>query len=109
MLCFEKRGRRLIAYLEGELDHDTTAVIRAEIDNQLRDMGINELVIDMAGISFMDSSGIGLILGRYKLMAARGGAIHISRPGKRTDRMLVLAGVYDLINMKAKGGKYGYI
>lgn len=97
MLCFEKRGRRLIVYLEGELDHDSTALMRAEIDNQLRDMSISELMIDMAGVSFMDSSGIGLVLGRYKLMAARGGRVRISRPGSRTDKLLGLAGVYDLI------------
>lgn len=97
MLCFEKRGRRLIVYLEGELDHDSTAVMRAEIDNQLRDTALSELIIDMAGISFMDSSGIGLVLGRYKLMAARGGKVRISRPGKRTDRLLGIAGVYDLM------------
>ena len=97
MLCFEKRGRKLIAYIEGELDHDSAALMRAEIDNQLRDMGINELVIDMAGISFMDSSGIGLVLGRYKLMRMRGGLVRISRPGKRTDKLLSMAGVYDLM------------
>ncbi|MBQ4089266.1 MAG: anti-sigma factor antagonist [Clostridia bacterium] len=109
MLCFERRGRRLIAYIEGELDHDSTAIIRAEIDNQLRDHSINDLVIDMAGVSFMDSSGIGLILGRYRIMAARGGEIHISRPGKRTDKMLMLAGVYELVNTSSNGGKYGNI
>jgi len=105
MICFEKRGRQLFAYIEGELDHDSTALMRAEIDNQLRDITVNELVIDMAGISFMDSSGIGLILGRYRLMAERGGTIRISRPGRRTERMLALAGIYDLI--KVRGGAYG--
>ena len=97
MLCFERRGRKLIAYLEGELDHDSAALMRAEIDNQLYDRSINELVIDMAGISFMDSSGIGLVLGRYKLMKLRGGAVRISRPGRRTDKLLSMSGVYDLI------------
>ncbi len=87
----------MIVYLEGELDHDSTAVMRAEIDNQLRDTALSELIIDMAGVSFMDSSGIGLVLGRYKLMAARGGKVRISRPGKRTDRLLGIAGVYDLM------------
>ena len=87
----------MIVYLEGELDHDSTAVMRAEIDNQLRDPALSELIIDMAGVSFMDSSGIGLVLGRYKLMSARGGKVRISRPGKRTDRLLGIAGVYDLM------------
>lgn len=105
MICFERRGRQLFAYIEGELDHDSTALMRAEIDNQLRDPSVNELIIDMAGVSFMDSSGIGLILGRYKHMASRGGSLKISRAGKRTDRMLALAGVYELV--KSQGGAYG--
>ena len=97
MLCFDKRGKRLIVYLEGEVDHDSAAVMRAEIDNQLRDGSITELVIDMAGVGFMDSSGIGLVLGRYKLMQTKGGKVRISRPGKRTDKLLGLAGVYELM------------
>ena len=101
MLCFEKRGKRLAVFLEGELDHDTTALMRAEIDNQLRDAAISELIIDMAGVSFMDSSGIGLVLGRYKQMAARRGCVSISRPGRRIDMLLKLAGVYELIERKA--------
>ena len=97
MLCFEKRGKKLISYIEGELDHNSTAVIRAEIDNQLYDKGIDELVIDMAGVSFMDSSGIGLVLGRYKLMKIRGGKVKISRPGSRTDKLLKMSGIYELM------------
>jgi stage II sporulation protein AA (anti-sigma F factor antagonist) len=97
MLCFEKKGRRLMVFLEGELDHRSAAGMRAEIDNQLRDRHISELVIDMGGLSFMDSSGIGLILGRYKIMAQRGGSVFVSRPGKRLDKLLGLSGVYDLV------------
>ena len=97
MLCFEKRGVKLIAYIEGELDHNSAAVMRAEIDNQLYDKRIGELIIDMAGVSFMDSSGIGLVLGRYKLMKQRGGRVKISRPGSRTDKLLKMSGIYDLM------------
>ena len=109
MLCFERKGRKLIVYIEGELDHDSTAVMRAEIDNQLRDPSIIELVIDLAGISFMDSSGIGLVLGRYKQMTERGGVVKISRPGKRTDKLLMLAGVYKLMEKSVQGVNYGNI
>lgn len=97
MLCFEKKGRRLVVFLEGELDHGSAAGMRAEIDNQLRDRQISELVIDMGGLTFMDSSGIGLILGRYKLMNSRGGKVLVSRPGKRLDKLLDISGVYDLV------------
>lgn len=97
MLCFERRGRKLIAYIEGEIDHDSAAIMRAEIDNQLYDRSLTELIIDMAGVSFMDSSGIGLVLGRYKLMKMRGGSVRISRPGKRTDKLLKMSGIYELM------------
>lgn len=96
MLCFEKRGGTLVVFLEGELDHNSAAGMRAEIDNQLRDPRILELVIDLDGITFMDSSGVGLILGRYKQMAERGGSVRVSRPAPRIDRLLALSGVYDL-------------
>lgn len=87
----------MIVFLEGELDHRSAAGMRAEIDNQLRDRQISELVIDMGGLSFMDSSGIGLILGRYKIMERRGGTVLISRPGSRLDKLLGMSGVYDLV------------
>lgn len=97
MLCFDRRGRRLVVYLEGELDHRSAAGIRAEIDNQLFDRNVDELVIDMAGLLFMDSSGVGLVLGRYRLMSQRDGRVYVSRPGKRVDMMLEMSGVYDLV------------
>jgi stage II sporulation protein AA (anti-sigma F factor antagonist) len=101
MVCFEKRGGRLIVFLEGELDHRSAASMRAEIDNQLRDRRVTELVIDMGGISFMDSSGIGLILGRYKIMSQRGGIVRVSRPDSRADKLFHMSGVYNLVERMA--------
>ena len=101
MLCFEKRGGKLVGYLEGELDHNTAAGMRAEMDNQLRDRSVMDLIIDMGGVTFMDSSGIGLVLGRYKLMSRRGGRVRLSRPGARVDRLMGLSGVYDLVEKQS--------
>ena len=101
MLCFEKRGGKLVVYLEGELDHNTAAGMRAEIDNQLRDRSVMDLIIDMGGVTFMDSSGIGLVLGRYKLMSRRGGRVRLSRPWARVDRLMGLSGVYDLVEKQS--------
>lgn len=101
MLCFERREQRLIVFLEGELDHNTAAGMRAEIDNQLRDRRITELVLDLGGVSFLDSSAVGLVLGRYKLMASRGGRVRISRPGPRADKLMALSGVYDLVSKQS--------
>ena len=49
----------------------------------------------------MDSSGIGLVLGRYKLMSRRGGRVRLSRPGARVDRLMGLSGVYDLVEKQS--------
>ena len=100
MLCFERRGRKLIAYIEGELDHDSTAIMRAEIDNQLYDRSLTELIIDMAGVSFMDSSGIGIVLGRYRRMQERDGRLYLSGLGGSAEKILRMAGVLGLVERK---------
>ena len=105
MLCFERRGRKLIAYLEGELDHDSAALMRAEIDNQLYDRSINELVIDMAGISFMDSSGIGMLIGRYKTMCAKGGRMAACCLSETVSRLYRMAGLHRIIPIIQEEGR----
>ena len=66
-LELDNDGGKLIAYLGGEIDHHTARDIRHEIDNRLKEEGASELVLDFSSVSFMDSSGIGLILGRVEV------------------------------------------
>ena len=100
MLCFEKRGGKLVVYLEGELDHNTAAGMRAEIDNQLRDRSVMDLIIDMGGVTFMDSSGIGWCWAGTSLCPA--GADGCGFPGREPgDRLMGLSGVYDLVEKQS--------
>ena len=101
MLCFEKRGGKLVVYLEGELDHSTASGLRGEFVTQLLVISVMDFLIVMGGVTFMDSSGIGLVLGRYKLMSRRGGRVRLSRPGARVDRLMGLSGVYDLVEKQS--------
>ena len=71
MLCYEKGRGGLTVRLSGELDHSEATRLRAEIDALIRETGAKRLILDLNGLDFMDSSGIGLIIGRYKLMARR--------------------------------------
>ena len=64
-----RRGRELRVVLSGELDHHNAAIIREEVDREL-DGSVKLLTLDMSGITFMDSSGIGVVLGRYRRMSA---------------------------------------
>ena len=101
MLLYEKKKNTLTVRLTGELDHSVAAGIRAEVDELILDPRIRRLVFDLSELEFMDSSGIGLIIGRYKLMARRGGTVAVSCPGGRVDQIFEMSGLYQLIERLA--------
>ncbi len=87
------QGDILCARLFGELDHHSVQPIREEIDqNALQDRPC-ELILDFSGVSFMDSSGIGLVMGRYKLMQELGGSLRLTGLSTSTRRVMQLAGM----------------
>ncbi|MBQ8683857.1 MAG: STAS domain-containing protein [Clostridia bacterium] len=83
----------LTALLTGELDHHTAGDMREKIDAAALSGRCRRLVLDFSGISFMDSSGVGLIMGRYRLMQTMGGSLQIQGAGPRLERMIRLAGL----------------
>ena len=72
------------------------AQARAQLDALLTDERIRELRIDLRGLTFMDSSGLGVILGRYRVIAGRGGRVLIGGANRAIDRILRMAGIYTL-------------
>ena len=94
---FKAENRSLTAALSGEIDHHTAADIRISTDGELERLTPETLVFDMSKVTFMDSSGIGLILGRARLMQAWGGKVKVSRPSERADKILRLSGLGALI------------
>lgn len=92
----EAAGDRLTARIKGELDHHSAAQARAQLDALLTDERIRELRIDLRGLTFMDSSGLGVILGRYRVIAGRGGRVLIGGANRAIDRILRMAGIYTL-------------
>lgn len=87
----------LIANVRGEIDHHSAAPLRKTIDSSMKEFGCRDLVLDLKGVEFMDSSGIGLALGRYKKLAKRGGRICISGCSPSIRKVLDMAGVFSLI------------
>ena len=69
-VTIEVNGNTMTARLSGELDHHHTQKLREEIDRSVQKEHPNRLILNFAGVEFMDSSGIGLVLGRYRLMQA---------------------------------------
>ena len=108
MVKSRKNGDQLIVYLSGEIDHCTADRLRGEIEALLGDARIRRLVLHFENVSFMDSSGVGMIIGRYKTMAARGGRVTACGLMPPVDRLFRLAGLHRIIAVEdAHTGRYG--
>jgi len=84
----------LTAYLDGELDHHTAANAREEIDSAIDTEKPDMLILDFREITFMDSSGIGLVMGRYKKLREQGMAeLHITNTSPAIYKVMKLAGL----------------
>lgn len=82
-----------LAKIKGDLDHHTAKDIRAAIDKEIKGMNSNFLILDFSAVTFMDSSGIGLVMGRYKLMEEWGGEVVVACPPNYIKKVLNLAGI----------------
>ena len=86
-------GEVLTAYLGGEIDHHSAAGVRSEIDMAIELNMPSMVILDFSGVSFMDSSGIGLIMGRYKIVSKSGGKLHVSGVTPQNYKVMKLAGL----------------
>ena len=76
-VTFSAAGETLYAYLAGEIDHDTAQSLRMQLDDALVSRSPRTLIIDLGGVGFMDSSGIGLILGRQRCARVLGTSLRL--------------------------------
>ncbi len=90
-VTFASADETLYAYLAGEIDHDAAQSLRMHIDNTLVSRVPRVLVLDFGGVGFMDSSGVGLILGRQRRVRALGGQLRIQHAPAQLRRVLELA------------------
>ena len=94
---FQIKGTELTISVPGELDHHNAQEIKDEADHLLETRNIRTIVFDFEKTSFMDSSGIGMIMGRYKNIRFTGGTVIAVRVNERIRRILTLSGVYKYI------------
>ncbi len=92
-VTLSQEGRTLTAMLSGEIDHHSAALLREKIDERAAACEPKELILDFSGVTFMDSSGVGLILGRHKLIGALGGSVVVQHAPQTIRRMLNIAGI----------------
>lgn len=90
----------LTARITGEIDHHTARWLRMDIDTAIQDKEPKNLKLDFSGVSFMDSSGVGLVMGRYKNMKERGGKVELINMPDYIEKVMSLAGMDRLLEDK---------
>jgi stage II sporulation protein AA (anti-sigma F factor antagonist) len=92
--------KSVTAYISGEIDHHNAAKLRNDIDEAVESAYPEYLVLDFGGVTFMDSSGIGLVMGRYKLMKDLSGTVIIENAPKSIKKVMRMAGIEKLLSEK---------
>ena len=90
----------IYAYLSGELDECTAEYVRISLDTLLKDMIVNtnsKIILDFQNVSFMDSTGIGVLLGRYNKFYKNNVEILIQNATGHVDRILRMTGIYEIM------------
>ena len=99
MDMLELKGVRLVVHLPAELDHHCTEELRREVDRMIQEEPVSELEFDFSDTLFMDSAGIGMLIGRYKLMRALNGRIIVIHMSGQIHRVLTLSGIQKFIQL----------
>ena len=92
-----KKSENIIVNLYGEIDQSCIESIKDAVQTELMAQGAKNLVINLRGVSFMDSSGIGMILGRYKYLKNTGGKLVLCGAGVNLKRVLTVSGLTGII------------
>lgn len=95
---FKNMSDKLYIYLYGELDEYSASKIKDIIDNLIgQNMYSKAVIFNLDQLSFMDSTGLGLLIGRYKKLKSRSIPVYIQSPSAVIDRLLNLSGIYDIM------------
>ena len=87
----------LYVSLNGELDEHTAKYTTAALDAIFETPGFKQLIIDLSALSFMDSTGIGVLIGRYKKLKQKGISTFITNPSHHAEKIFKLTGLYEIM------------
>lgn len=93
---------RLTIALSGEIDHHNAAVLRLDADEAMQTSLAPNIRLDFGEVTFMDSSGIGFVLGRYRIAESFGANVEVVNLSSRLYMMMKLAGLEKLVTLKTK-------
>ncbi|MGN0635501.1 MAG: anti-sigma factor antagonist [Acutalibacteraceae bacterium] len=101
---FKKQRHKLTAYLIGDIDHHCAEPIRMDIDKRIAADKPEVLCLDFSKVTFMDSSGVGLVMGRFRTLSVYGGRLELSGMSGAVQRVMQLSGIGKIANIVEKKG-----
>jgi stage II sporulation protein AA (anti-sigma F factor antagonist) len=97
---YEFKNGTLTCYLSGDIDHHNAKFFREGLDELIDEChGIRLLIVDFSKVSFMDSSGVGIILGRYKKLKELGANLNVSNANPYIKRIFTLCAIDKLVGI----------
>jgi stage II sporulation protein AA (anti-sigma F factor antagonist) len=96
----EQRRKALIVRLKGELDHHTADTVKARMEEAIIRGDVTHIILSMKELSFMDSSGLGVILGRYKQITGRGGKMVVCDVNPSVYRLFEMSGLFKILSIE---------
>ncbi len=94
---FSKEGNALLVLIEGEIDHHTAIRARERIDSKFLMEPVKNMIMDLSRVTFMDSAGIGFILGRINRVSSVGGKMTIRKPKPEINRILKMSKIESIV------------
>lgn len=96
----EVKNNVLLIRLTGELDHHTAEELRIKVNEKIENEAVNHIVLNLESLAFMDSSGLGVILGRYKQIQAKGGEMVVCAISPAVKRLFEMSGLFKIVRLE---------
>ena len=96
---YSNENKALLLKITDELDHHAVEKLRRKVDYEIEKHIPRKVIFDFNNVTFMDSAGIGLILGRYKSISSLGGKLEIINASETVNKILIMSGVNKLIDI----------
>ncbi|WP_026689401.1 anti-sigma F factor antagonist [Alteribacter aurantiacus] len=100
LIDLEKKENVLCVRLEGELDHHTAKKLRERVDQAMTEHHLTHMLLNLEQLTFMDSSGLGVILGRYKFIQTLGGEMVVCSISPQIKRLFDMSGLFKIIRLE---------
>jgi len=98
-ISYELKDDFMVIHIGGEIDHHNAVAVRTEIDEEIVVKRPTRVLLELSGVDFMDSSGLGLIMGRYALMKRLGSTLAVLDPSPAVLKIITLAGMDRMISV----------